>query len=385
MIDRLLGRLGKDDQPKDEKDTPESSDTLVSDTFAVSEKTENYIWLEYVEQNWRGIVPVKTSSDEYDETVDSHVSSFEEGDTVQVSLVRSADEWLFTEKPANAEETNTASVLSGTVPSAYDFSHDRTFKFNEEVVFSEINDDFVSVTVETVANSVTFDVRVNGYTGRFVKDTIDAEYMSIGSYAVNVYYPIPDDEYLVRRLFYYEDKDGIGSEKQYTVSGKTNTYDWNREEHGSTRHSIQQQKTRITIYDWREKMPTHNKPTPNDNEVVLRYSDSTTQGGNRSEVDNRIRSRNIQLVSGDAATAVFIRVNKEERCFEMYAVGESAYRISLPIGREVTPSSVVWETIDSCPSPFDVSNVIWVENKCDTWATSGYSRDSYVSSENNDT
>jgi hypothetical protein len=274
---------------------------------------------------------------------------------------------------AGVEHENVDDDQDEMTTPAYDLSRDNTVRFSDSVTIdTEDESEFATITVETLADSITFDVRIAGYTSRFGE--LDVDYISVGGYALNLYHSRPDiEEYFVRRLYYYGDEDGIGGEQQRESSSEPNNYVWNRTaDFGSTTQS-EFNSTHITVYDWRENMFTSKKPTPDDGEVVVQYKDSLRAGGNRNEVNNVFNATDAQGVVGNRYTVHFISVDPNTGSYVLHSTaGENSCQISTPLNTTSSLSNCEIEEVEELDSPFNVSNVIWTRDPEQTWAIKGF-------------
>lgn len=293
-------------------------------------------------------------------------------DGTRTENVTTTEETLTTK---NNEEPNEESVEEPdekTKP-AYDFSRDNTVRFSDSVTIdTEDEGEFATITVETIADSITFDVRIAGYTSRFGE--LDVDYISVGGYALNLYHSRPDiEEYFVRRLYYYGDENGIGGEQHRESSSEPNNYVWEREsDFGSTIQS-EFNSTHITVYDWRENMFTSKKPTPDDGEVVVQYKDSLRSGGNRNAINNVFNATEAQGVVGDRYTVHFISVDPNTGSYVLHSTaGEKSCHISTPLDANSSLSNCEIEEVDELDSPLNSSDVIWTRDPEQTWAIKGF-------------
>lgn len=260
-----------------------------------------------------------------------------------------------------------------TTEPAYDLTRDNKVRFDETLTINtEDESDFATITVETLSGSVTFEVRIAGYTSRFGE--LDVEYISGGGYAINLYHPRPDeDSYFVRRLYYYEDEGGIGGEQhQDSASEPMNTV-WEREEDFGTTVETQFESTYLTVYDWRENMLTSGKPTPSEGEVVVRYNDSLRAGGGRKEVDNVFNATEAKGVVGDTYTVQFISVDAHTGSYVFHSeAGDKSCLIYSPLNEVSSLGNCDMKEVDELANPFDVSNVLWTREPEQTWAIEGF-------------
>lgn len=269
------------------------------------------------------------------------------------------------------ETTEDISEEEDTVEPAYDLTRDQRFNFEETATINtEEESDFATITITTPADSIKFDVRINGYTS--LHGELDVEYISIGGYAVMLYHPIPEsDKYFARRLYYYGDENGIGSEQHREDTSEPTEIDWSREDYGSL-VTTENSSTYISVYDWRENMITTGKPTPNEGQVVLRYKDSFRTGGNRSEVDTVIDVD--PLDSGFAPTLDIEYIAVEGGSYALYGVGISEqYKILVPMDEKtILPDDTQWVELEELPDIENVDDVIWAKNPEDTWYVKGF-------------
>jgi hypothetical protein len=259
------------------------------------------------------------------------------------------------------------------VEPAYDLTRDNDVKFDETItVDTEDEGDFATITVETIGDSITFDVRISGYTSRFGE--LDVKYMTGGGYAINLYHSRPDDEgYFVRRLYYYADEGGVGGEQHRDSMSEPSNIMWKRESDFGETLEYQNQSTYITVYDWRENMLTSGKPTPQDGEVVVRYKDSLRAGGGRKKVDNVFNATNASGVVGGSYTVRFISIDTDTSSYVLHSEDKQGdtYLITSPLDKSSSLANCDMEEVDELESPFEVSNVIWTRDPEQTWAIEG--------------
>lgn len=264
-----------------------------------------------------------------------------------------------------------------SIEPAYDLSRDNDVKFDETITIdTEDEGDSATITVETIADSITFEVRIAGFTSRFGE--LDVKYITGGGYAINLYHSLPDsDEYFVRRLYYYADEDGVGGEQQRDSMSEPMNILWERSSDFGETIQEKFESTYLTVYDWRENMLTHNKPTPQDGEVVVQYKDSLRAGGGRKDVDNVFNATNANGVVGNTHTVQFISVDPNSGSYVLHSEAEdgTTYLIYAPLDKQATLGDCEIEEVSELLNPFDVSNVIWTREPEDTWAISGFERE----------
>lgn len=282
------------------------------------------------------------------------------------------DTEIVAEEPEEIEEEEEAE--EEVVEPAYDLTRDNKVKFEETLTIdAEDEGDFATITVETIADSITFDVRIAGYTSRF--GDVDVEYITGGGYAINLYHPKPDeDEYFVRRLYYYGDENGIGGEQHRDNSSEPMNTVWERDSDFGTTVEKQFSSTYLTIYDWRENMLTSGKPNPKDGEVVVRYKDSLRAGGGREEVDNVFNAIEANGVIDGTYTVQFISVDAHTGSYVLHSEREDEQNclIYVPLDEISSFGNCDLKEIDELENPFDVSNVIWTRDPEQTWAIEGF-------------
>lgn len=261
------------------------------------------------------------------------------------------------------------------VEPAYDLSNYNKVRFNEVITIdTEDETNFATITIETIANDITFDVRIAGYTSRFGE--LDVEYISGGGYAINLYHPLPDsDEYFVRRLYYYANENGVGSEQHRENMSKPTETVWSRSSDFGSSIQTEFQSTYLTVYDWRQNMLTHNKPTPKDEEVIIRYEDSLRAGGNgRGKIDNRFNVSDLLSIVGDSYTVQFISIDMDTSSYILHSKteGGETYHIYAPIDKKLTIEDCEIFEAPKDSDPFEISDVIWTREPEDTWAIEGF-------------
>lgn len=279
-------------------------------------------------------------------------------------------------KTATSEDTQDTTTdeepEEDTVKPAYDLTRDNTIKFTETITInSDTDSDFATVTIETISDTISFEVRVTGYTSRF--NELDVEYITGGGYAINLYHP-KEDGYFVRRLYYYGDEDGIGNEQQQERSVEPSNIVWDRKEDMGEPVTKEFTSTYITVYDWRENMLTSGKPTPNDGEVVVRFEDSLRAGGGRKKVDNVFNVTNVQGLIDDIDTVEFISIDVQNGSYVLHSTRDSAEPclVSVPLNETASLGNCKMEPVKSLDSPFNVSNVIWTRDPEKTWSIKGF-------------
>lgn len=255
-----------------------------------------------------------------------------------------------------------------TIPPRYDITRERTFYMKEYTTIThETGEDFVTIEVDTPATTIDFKARINGYTSRFGE--LDVQYISVSGHSVSLHHEKDNGNWYVRNLFYYGDVEGVGGESTFEdqSSGPCNPV-WSREENLGETITVQETKSLLEVYDWREQMLTHNQPTPHESEIVIRYKDSTSSGGGRSGVYSVVNGDMVPIV-GTVSTQ-FIAVDVEDAKIDMYAKSEDGPQlIRLPLGIEVENGDAEWQEIEEIPRVSQVDNVIWVRDPDKTWLT----------------
>lgn len=286
------------------------------------------------------------------------------------------------EEPGTDAEQHTKEALPQTLAGAitqvfdnpphpaYDMTREINFSFDETATITHSEgDNFVEVQIETPTTTIEFEARIDGYTALFGE--VDAEYISVGSYALNVYYPRPEEDmdYFVRRLYYYEDEDGIGGEQHREDSSAPHNPVWKRSEHLGSTVSVEQTESHLRVYDWREQMLTHDKPTPKDGEVVLRYQDSPNSGGNRSRDDIVLSVNQIRTPVSEAFDIDYISVDTETGELELYGqqAADDWYVATVPIAEDTELADVSWDRRTEYIRPSQIENLVWVRNPAATW------------------
>lgn len=257
------------------------------------------------------------------------------------------------------------------VEPAYDMTRDQRFRFEETATIdTESESDFATITIDTLADTLTFDVRINGFTSRH--GTLDAEYITVGGYAVMLYHPIPDsDEFFTRRLYYYADEGGVGGEQHRESDIMPTSPEWSREEDYGSIKEVEGSDSHLEVYDWRENMLTTGKPTPSNGQVVLRYQDSLRSGGSRNQVDNVIDVDPLTAFVGPTLEIEYISIEDGE--YALYGVGcDARYKVTVPMNKEAVPGDTEWLELDTLPSIETVDQVIWAKEPEDTWEVIGY-------------
>lgn len=288
-------------------------------------------------------------------------------------LGRSNEETQTTQEAETVEDKEDEDEEEELEP-AYNLSRDNKVRFDEVITIdTEEKSEFATITIETIAESITFDVRISGYTSRF--GDLDVEYISGGGYAVNLYHKRQDEEgHFVRRLYYYADENGVGSEQHRDNSSEPMNFVWERESDFGSVVEETFQSTYLTVYDWRESMITTGKPTPDEGEVVVRYKDSLRSGGGRKEVDNVFNAVDANGVIGDTYSVQFVSVDVHTGSYVLHSEtdeGES-HLIYVPLNKQASLDNCSLKEVEDLDSPFDVNNVIWTRDPEETWAIEGF-------------
>lgn len=255
--------------------------------------------------------------------------------------------------------------FNSPIPPAYNRQRDQSFTFEEQVTITSSSDDeFVTVTIETIRDSISFSVRIENYTSRF--GTLDVEYITVGAYSVNLYHPKPDsDKYFVRKLFYYGDTGGIDGENTWEDASEPHNPVWSCEDDKSCVETTNSS-THVTVYDWRQNMMTHGKPTPDTGEIVLQYKSSLEAGGNRSDIEMVLQSE-ITTVTGIELLLEVLTI--DDASFVGYGRDENDdwWRVTVPISPSDVTDSVTLEQTEN-PRIHTLQSIIWTRYDADSWA-----------------
>lgn len=257
-------------------------------------------------------------------------------------------------------------LANGPVKPAYDMTRERSFSFPETITILSEDGEQADVRVETPTADVAFTVRLSGYTSRFGE--LDVEYITVGGYAINLYHTRPDsDEYFVRRLYYYEDEDGIGGEQHSDSRDEPHSPDWSRDNIGEA-VVVTDTDAHLRVYDWRENMLTHDKPTPAEGEVVFRYQDSPNAGGNRQRTNIVLTVSDLQFASGERVDVDFIEFDSDAGDFVLYAGSGDEWLVGR-VSASSPPSAgnITWETEHEYHRPSQMENLVWVRDPAHTW------------------
>lgn len=257
-----------------------------------------------------------------------------------------------------------------SIPPAYSFKYERNYSFPEEItITTQDGDAYATITVTTPKTELEFDARISEYTSRFGE--LDVEMISVGGFAINLYHPKPEGEYFVRRLYYYEDDEGIGGEQHQNRSNRPNNPAWVRSTDMGSEVTAELD-SHLRVYDWRENMLTTGKPTPSEGEVVLRFRDSLNAGGSNDRIDQVLTVDEVQSPVSKCVDVSFICVDDDNGEYVLYApvTNTEWYIIRVPISRSVDESEVSWEHItDTHHRPSKKENLVWVRNPAHTWFT----------------
>lgn len=249
--------------------------------------------------------------------------------------------------------------------SAYPRDEKRKFRFNGRATIYKRDEEFVEIKIETLSDTIRFPVRISGYTSRFGK--IDAEYISVGGFSVNVYYNIDDseDDYFLRKLFYYSDVGGVDGEHTGTTSVQPNP-DWSRSDNLDGTITVTKQNSRIEVYDWRYNGITTGKPTSKGSRVVFHYSDSLWSGGGREGFYHTFNAKTT-LLNDEDVTAQYATVSETgvlKMCYESACEYSSDSYVAYT---EVDSNNGWCVEKEDISTVDDASNVVWVNSKEDTW------------------
>lgn len=251
------------------------------------------------------------------------------------------------------------------VPPAYNRQRDQSFTFDETVTIeTEENADFATITVETFHQTISFEVRITNYTTRF--GTLDVSHMTIGAYSLDLYHSKPEtDTYFVRKLFYYGDVDGIDGERTRDDASTPYSPVWSRDDMGS-RVVVTNDSTHLRVYDWRQNMLTHGKPTPESGEIVLQYQSSLEAGGNRKEIEMVLQSE-FTTVTGDHITLDLLTIT--DAGYVGYGSNQNGdwWRVTIPISSERVTDKVSIEPTTK-PHTRTLETLVWTRHNADSWA-----------------
>lgn len=271
-------------------------------------------------------------------------------------------------QPEDEQATIPESVgayFDGTCPAAYDRTRDQSFSFNEEVIIdSALDDEIATVTIRTPVDEITFEVRIEGYTSRF--GTLDVEAMTLNAYSLDLYHAKPDsDNYFVRKMFYYGDVEGLGGENEWDDASEPYTPIWTSDQRGAT-VTTTVENTRLTVYDWRQQMMTHNKPTPSENEIVFQYESSLESGGNRQAIEMVLDST-MELVTGQKITLDFVAVEPPRLAGYGQDDNGAWWRVSVPISSAVHPDDIGFTKVEK-PLPSQFEALVWTRDNTASWS-----------------
>lgn len=257
-------------------------------------------------------------------------------------------------------------------PPAYDLSREQKHKFSETIsIDSSGESDYVNITVDTPRKEINFDIRIIGHTSRF--GTVDAKYITVGGFSVDVYYPTPDneDKFMVRKLFYYDEDEGVGGEHQHTTERPPSDPDWIKGKDAQV-VNLNKNSVYIEVYDWRENMITSGKPHPSKGQVVFRYQDSLNSGGNRKKIDTVLSTSSVTMLS-HVYDLEFVAFDTDSGEYVTYATEKNGqiFEVRIPIKYNLREGDMEFNLVDSQPRISQVDNVIWVKDPKDTWMVEG--------------
>lgn len=257
------------------------------------------------------------------------------------------------------------SFFDAPIPPAYNRERDQSFTFEEQVtITSESDAEFATVTIETIREAISFPVRITEYTTRF--GTLDVEFITVGGYSVNLYHPKPEsDTYFVRKLFYYGDTAGVDSEGTWEDASEPHNPIWSREDMGSCVETTNDS-THLTVYDWRQNMMTHGKPTPQMGEIVLQYKSSLEAGGNRQAIELVLQSE-ITTVTGVELLLEVLTVGDAEFIGYGRDTSDNWWRVTVPISSSDVTDRVTVERTEN-PRIHDLQSIVWTRYNRDSWA-----------------
>lgn len=254
----------------------------------------------------------------------------------------------------------------GAIKPAYDMTREQSFSFPETVTIYSESGDEGRVQIETPTVDMEFTVRLSGYTSRFGE--LDVTYITVGGFALDLYHALPNSEgYFVRRLYYYDDESGIGGEQHSDNRDAPHNPDWSRNDIGKS-VTITNTDAHLRVYDWRENMLTHDKPTPDEGEVVFRYQDSPNSGGNRDRTNIVLTVSDLQFASGDSIDVEFIEFDSDAGELVLYAGCGSEWVVGrVSASKQPSVGEIEWTTESEYHRPSQLDSLVWVRDPADTW------------------